>query len=320
MKSNFLLFIFVLCSTLVFGEINRVQIKSVGVIVTANTPADEKGIALELDAVPSPGNLILAIAGARTGDATLFTPADAGFTKLVDVINSSGGRLHVFYKYAGENESKRVKLNAGPTSQFTLIVAEYANVKEVSAGNPLIQIQQTGVEELTIGSIEANAGDIVIAAVAARELTTTAVNWSNNFTQISGVSANLEIFPITSVVAEFVANSAGSVSTKASWTGSCQPSGTLISLKSSTTNNLNSTNMDRFKVYPNPTKREINVSFDNEAPLNISIYTINGKLVASKNNASGVTKINIEHLQPGLYLLKGVDRNGKILKTKFTIL
>lgn len=64
------------------------------------------------------------------------------------------------------------------------------------------------------------------------------------------------------------------------------------------------------KIYPNPTKGEINFS----KPLNeVSIYNLSGQKMAVKAESN---KLNISNLPSGIYILKGMDAEQKLIQVK----
>jgi subtilisin family serine protease len=78
-------------------------------------------------------------------------------------------------------------------------------------------------------------------------------------------------------------------------------------------------NNDTFAIYPNPIIDELNVlSFSNEKYI-FDIYSVNGRLVFSKEFQGFRTKTNLDFLSKGIYILKLSDENNnetllKILK------
>ena len=78
-------------------------------------------------------------------------------------------------------------------------------------------------------------------------------------------------------------------------------------------------NNDTFAIYPNPIIDELNVlSFSNEQ-YTFDIYSVNGRLVFSKEFQGFRSKTNLDFLSKGIYILKLSDENNnetllKILK------
>ncbi|HLT53865.1 MAG TPA: M36 family metallopeptidase, partial [Flavobacteriaceae bacterium] len=92
------------------------------------------------------------------------------------------------------------------------------------------------------------------------------------------------------------------------------PAETDPTLANCTTLSVAEFNSSSYKVYPNPTDTEINISVNRDyGQANISLYDINGRTVynaATKLN--GLTKINVANLQPGIYVLNISGEYGNI--------
>jgi len=58
------------------------------------------------------------------------------------------------------------------------------------------------------------------------------------------------------------------------------------------------------QVYPNPVKSELSVVNPSSEALNYEIYSMNGSLVAQGELNTGVSKINVDYLENGIYLLQ----------------
>ena len=78
-------------------------------------------------------------------------------------------------------------------------------------------------------------------------------------------------------------------------------------------NDVNNSNIDKFKVYPNPTTDDIHIEVENNEKINkVNIYTITGDFILSDNKA----EMNVKHLVSGNYIIEIITDN-KIYKTKF---
>jgi hypothetical protein len=94
------------CFLSAHAQISLVQSKAQGF------PAGQF-VSVELDEIPSEGNLLLAFLGAPSDSSHHFFPTESDWTFLADVI--SEGRLHVFYKFAGFSDDAEVSsLDFGP--------------------------------------------------------------------------------------------------------------------------------------------------------------------------------------------------------------
>ncbi len=66
-------------------------------------------------------------------------------------------------------------------------------------------------------------------------------------------------------------------------------------------------NDSRFLIYPNPTSGFINVKYALNASFNVSIYTVDGKLVSEKQLQNSETSLNLNGLAKGVYMVKLFD-------------
>lgn len=67
-------------------------------------------------------------------------------------------------------------------------------------------------------------------------------------------------------------------------------------------------NHQLIRVYPNPTKSRLEISFPNQRKRDVSIFQANGVLVYSNDfPVSNKIEINVESLSPGVYILKSND-------------
>ncbi|WP_298541802.1 glycoside hydrolase family 9 protein [uncultured Aquimarina sp.] len=74
-----------------------------------------------------------------------------------------------------------------------------------------------------------------------------------------------------------------------------------------------------FKIFPNPTSQVLNIKFPvSMGSSNIKIYSIQGKIILSKQLQGAASSINVSNLTSGLYLAKITTENGsyttKIIK------
>jgi hypothetical protein len=76
-----------------------------------------------------------------------------------------------------------------------------------------------------------------------------------------------------------------------------------------------------FNVYPNPAQTELNInSNDLIGNLNVKLYSIAGKLLINENmEASTNNKIDVSHLQDGVYMLSIEGKNGKTATIKVVV-
>jgi Secretion system C-terminal sorting domain/FG-GAP-like repeat len=79
--------------------------------------------------------------------------------------------------------------------------------------------------------------------------------------------------------------------------------------------NTQSLNLNEYRVYPNPVKKNVTIKFSNNLDSTISIYTITGKHILSKPNTIGSEmNLNISSLKAGLYVLKIENETGTVYK------
>jgi endonuclease I len=83
--------------------------------------------------------------------------------------------------------------------------------------------------------------------------------------------------------------------------------------------NIELTNNERdFKIYPNPSNGDFNISFDNpNEKYSLEIFSSVGQKVFEKENTTGPS-ISVSHLQKGIYLIKLI-KNSKTITQKIVI-
>jgi hypothetical protein len=95
--------------------------------------------------------------------------------------------------------------------------------------------------------------------------------------------------------------------------GSCVPQGTFI-------NDVAANKISNYKLFPNPSNSIITLTTNEEIINEIKIFDVLGKKIMNlqnENNAFSNT-INIQHLETGIYFLKGINfTTGKTITTKF---
>jgi hypothetical protein len=76
----------------------------------------------------------------------------------------------------------------------------------------------------------------------------------------------------------------------------------------------NSSTANDFRIYPNPSSGEFNISFDNpKGDYSIEIYSLIGQKVFEKENTRSAT-ISAPNLQKGIYLVKITKDSKSIIK------
>ncbi len=85
------------------------------------------------------------------------------------------------------------------------------------------------------------------------------------------------------------------------------------------TNNVSKVaiNRDEVVVYPNPAYNEVNVTFNKELGVkNVAIYNLVGKQVSNYRVNGTSAKLDIEKIPAGIYFLRMVDSNGRVVATR----
>ena len=77
------------------------------------------------------------------------------------------------------------------------------------------------------------------------------------------------------------------------------------------TTNINETEINNFKIYPNPVNNTLNIKTDKKIK-RIEIYDVIGKIVLSENNPAN--SIDVEQLESGLYSISIIFENNRIVK------
>ena len=72
-----------------------------------------------------------------------------------------------------------------------------------------------------------------------------------------------------------------------------------------------------FTLVPNPAQSELNVNWFNPMQMRIQVYDISGKLLLTKEEDSNATKLDIQALSAGTYLLQLSNSSGAIVQQKF---
>lgn len=84
-----------------------------------------------------------------------------------------------------------------------------------------------------------------------------------------------------------------------------------LTVAESKTNIVNSKEINKFNVYPNPANGQLNIESESEIS-SIIIYDLNGKTVLKLNNInSNKTVVNIENLNPGIHVVKTITQKGE---------
>lgn len=78
---------------------------------------------------------------------------------------------------------------------------------------------------------------------------------------------------------------------------------------------INELNTSGLKIYPNPATDNINLQLNQSGVL--EVYSIDGKLIESANINTNIYKLNIQHYNKGMYMLRFIGLNGNSYQSKF---
>lgn len=75
-----------------------------------------------------------------------------------------------------------------------------------------------------------------------------------------------------------------------------------------------------FRIYPNPAENLVNISAENLSfPIAIELYNSTGELVIQREIKVEDSSIEVSHLSPGIYIIKGIDESGSQFNTRLII-
>ncbi|HSO87090.1 MAG TPA: T9SS type A sorting domain-containing protein, partial [Draconibacterium sp.] len=69
-------------------------------------------------------------------------------------------------------------------------------------------------------------------------------------------------------------------------------------------------NISSLKVYPNPANNSVNIALDPNQFESVQMIDLTGKVVLNSNIEHSITRLNISHLQNGIYLVKASGQQG----------
>jgi hypothetical protein len=81
-------------------------------------------------------------------------------------------------------------------------------------------------------------------------------------------------------------------------------------------NESNNNNADKFKIYPNPTNGDIQISSNFENEFTFTIISIEGKVVLDSSNRNDDSVVETSTFDPGLYIINFYDTNQQILESQ----
>jgi hypothetical protein len=71
---------------------------------------------------------------------------------------------------------------------------------------------------------------------------------------------------------------------------------------------------ERFKIYPNPVKDNLNIEFYEEGKKEILLISDNGSLIFHKQVNNSFMSIDLSEFKSGIYMLKLISDNHSIVK------
>ena len=74
---------------------------------------------------------------------------------------------------------------------------------------------------------------------------------------------------------------------------------------------------EQISIYPNPANELINISCSNQG--SIRIINLAGQVVLQARTEKGINRINVEELNPGLYMVQYVNESGNTSTQKLLI-
>ncbi len=96
-------------------------------------------------------------------------------------------------------------------------------------------------------------------------------------------------------------------------------SGTIFKLADGNLS-VNEFNQPIFKMYPNPVDNELNFDFNENIPLAIRFYDLQGKLISEASEFdSSLLTISTKNLSQGLYIVQVLNTNGTLIYKKLIV-
>lgn len=78
--------------------------------------------------------------------------------------------------------------------------------------------------------------------------------------------------------------------------------------------NINENNNSEIVISPNPTKDYFNINFNNNIQKEISIFSVDGKLLQKENTNSTIHKVNCSKFESGIYIIKINSNNQQTVR------
>ena len=89
----------------------------------------------------------------------------------------------------------------------------------------------------------------------------------------------------------------------------------ITGFKESATGISQATNTGNLQIYPNPASDKVTIVYNNNgAPVTISLITTDGKTVKTLNMSGAQVELDVQNLQPGVYVLKMESDDSVVIK------
>lgn len=174
-------------------------------------------------------------------------------------------------------------------------------------------------------NLAADANQNIYMAFDARSVATSSNNNQFHLLKLNA-SAQSTCSTLSSITPSFaVANLQDSLVATLSYTTGIIPSKLSYTISQQNSNlngsinciisNLPKHKITHVKVYPNPAINKLSIEMDEE-DASLFIYSITGKLLFTKKIQDKTTKIDIENLENGIYLIQLINSSGSILKAE----
>lgn len=196
-------------------------------------------------------------------------------------------------------------------------------LQSVSSPCSIIAIDTTNNEEsqnygqaldFTINIISATS--IPCEILPPTGLSTQTLTSNQTLEELSVTGTNLKWYTDQNLLTEIPSNTIASNNTTYYVTqseGTCESTALAITVQTSAS--IDELDLQKLKIYPNPVKDDIIISYNEEIKL-ITIYDVLGKKILEKKATSEQVNLNLSTLTPGIYFVKIVTKTNKQSTTK----
>ncbi len=219
------------------------------------------------------------------------TPQVSIFTNATSICKGSSANLSavgaVGYNWSNAQTSNIISVSPTVTTTYSVIgVNQYGcqgNATQVITVNnlPSITAAATNVQ-MCVGET------VTLSATGASTYV-----WNSNNNTVYGASA--AVSPLSSITYTVTGTDVN---------GCSNTSNISLSVNACTGLGEITTTANGVKVYPNPTKGELNIEFLNDASKTVDVLDLTGRLVQSNNTNSKKMNVNLSSLSNGIYYVK----------------